>query len=856
MKKHFIFCLTGLAAATALAGSGFAATVPAGTSPQSLLQTRFVSHLEELNLQPLVQQAAADHAKGPEAGLFRSAEIFTQWGSYASHPEEQFKLGQEFVGDVQAYFKASGAAVDANWALNQAKFIFANIVPPLSDKIEYWSGTPKDMAALQPVAQLAHDLLKLADAKFAGTVTRLNNAVHFTDADEQVYMTAMNGQTQTGYYQAYGDYFLAISLPAAAPQRSKLLDQSIKLLQHWINSGPQSGVLYQSLLLSGKANLQNGKYGQAISDLTKAQASGAPLWVQYQAKYQQIVAILRSGDLKAAAASQASYSQWIRANKSIDVPSARMGAELLRYRILARDKTQQQAATQLVLTIVSKAPQYQDLIYQHLAGGLTGKPNFAALEPIKTLAYAWLQAHHRNNAQSLDAVNYLLADKAVPPDIRREALLIGGICNGRLGRLDQSVTMDLGFIEAKPTDPRAKNVLDVALYHLRQLNQGGGSTPGLSALTLKALDLAYNTFHEKKWALPYATQLEKAKQLAEAQKVLKTVPRTDKLYLLAHYQLVRIATIELGNLVDEKKSSTQQRQAALNLMQQCQSFLASLDQPPPGTPPDVIKEVQGYRQDIWLIQASTALDPLQDPSAAGRALNKLDSIRKSLSPRLQGVVLRYRIRQYQLSNEPQKILPLVKQYADQSSQSADDVIRGLIGQYDSESRRIQKTDPVKAQSMANDAAALLNQLIAYLQSKPGTKPDEIYTYQQIYADELVRAGHPHQAMALYKQLEGQKPQDLRNFLGVARCAYETADYSYSHSLYVRTIPKLTPGSELFWGAYIYLIRGNLRANTHRSATTQSLAQLYAIYGDQIGGKYYHSQFMQLLNTYGVSISSH
>ncbi len=199
MKNHFIVCLTGLTAVTALAGASVAATAPAGMSPQSLLQTRFVSHLEDLNLQPLVQQAAVDHAKGPAAGLFRSAVIFTQWGSYASHPEEQFKLGQEFIRDVQAYFKASGGAVDANWALDQAKFIFANIVPPLSDKIEYWSGTPKDLAALQPVAQLAHDLLKLAAAKFGGTIARLNNAVHFTDADEQVYMGLNPVRSQVFY---------------------------------------------------------------------------------------------------------------------------------------------------------------------------------------------------------------------------------------------------------------------------------------------------------------------------------------------------------------------------------------------------------------------------------------------------------------------------------------------------------------------------------------------------------------------------------------------------------------------------------------------------------------------------------
>ena len=72
------------------------------------------------------------------------------------------------------------------------------------------------------------------------------------------------------------------------------------------------------------------------------------------------------------------------------------------------------------------------------------------------------------------------------------------------------------------------------------------------------------------------------------------------------------------------------------------------------------------------------------------------------------------------------------------------------------------------------------------------------------------------------------------------------------SPWVRLIPQLEPGSEIYWQAYYYLIRCNLQANAYQDQTRAALKQLVALYGKQIGGKEYHKQFELLLHEFNLA----
>ncbi len=853
-----------------LANAGnYAAAAPAASAGQSFpgptLQTRYVMHLENLGLVNLLVQAVKEHRGTPSEPLFQSGLIYARWTSLAHHPEEQASLAPQFVAHLQAYLAANSNAtmVDGTWATNQAKFLFAYIVPPIVDRIEYWSSTAADRAKLAPVAKLSHDLLSDADGYYTQIIHKLNTATTFTHADEVVYQLASSGQAEVSYYLAYADYYTGLSLAPTDAAHKTMLDQAVKLAIKWIKPGPASGVYYQALLLAGKAQLQAAEYRSAIATLQKAQVPAGPLWVQYQSRYQQVVAMLKSGHPREAATTLNAYEAWIHAEKTIDTPGAIMGAQLLRYRILnaqasmastppvKKSALADEAAT-LALKIISTAPQYEQLIFSHLAGALPPKPVFAQLSPLQSLAYAWLQAQKKNDAPAVIAVDAILAQKDVNPAIRREALLIGGISSFRLGRLTDAVKLNLEFVKSDPRDPRAPHVLNLALYDIKQLSPAAQASAQVRSLISQALRLAYFTYHEKKWAFAYATQMQQSGHLNQAMHAFASIAPSDQFYLDARYEMVRISTNRLAQLASKKAPLEQQRRQARLLLRNCSNFLTLLRNPPSAVSASDLKRAQGYRRDIWLIQAGTALNPLRDPNRAAKALANLDRIRATLSPRLQGVVLRYRIRQYQLQNRGNRILSLVEQYAKESSQKATDIIEGLIGQYDRESRNIRYINPVKSRRLAADAAALMKQLIQYLQKAPKPKKEEIYVYRQLLAEELIRAGHGHQAMAIFKKLEHEKPQDLENFIGVARSAYATGDYNYAHSLYVRIIPQLKPGSTLFWSAYLYLIRSNQAMGKNQEATRSSLKSLHAFYGASIGGKYFHQQFEKLLASYTIN----
>jgi hypothetical protein len=372
-------------------------------------------------------------------------------------------------------------------------------------------------------------------------------------------------------------------------------------------------------------------------------------------------------------------------------------------------------------------------------------------------------------------------------------------------------------------------------------------------MTREAIGLAYETFHEKQWRFAYAVALQQAHHYRRAGKIFAAVSPRNPQYIQARYQLVRIQARQLTQLMAADQDPISIRSAARHTIHSARALVAVIDHPPAGTPADVIKQARTYRPELLMLIADTALDPLHEPLRAGTALDQLDAMSKSLSSAQRGIILRYRIRQYQLMGKSGDILPLIRRYARGTSENADDVIKGLIGQYLHESRRLRHSDKAKSQSLAANAASLLKQLIAAMSKHPKKNKLRIYVYNQLRAQELIYAGEPEKSLALYKKLEKQNPHDLGNFIGGARAAYAIPNYSLAHSLYVRIIPKLEPGSALYWEAYLYLIRSNIRRGVYRKQTVQTLKSLVAIYGSTIGGKYYHRQYNQLLRTYGLSV---
>ncbi len=841
------------------------ASAPLPPLPPNASASQVVVRLEQTHATAQIAASMQKATNPADKALFRAADIFCRWDQFNAHPAKQEKLGQEFVQAVNSYLQATGDHVDPQWSTVQAQFLLANVTRNAVNQIEFWSGTPALRQDLAPSANLARRLLTLALKHYSDVVTSLNNATTFTHADEARYTNAMNGQRDTAYYLAYADYFSALSLPPSAKARQKLLTAAIGGITPYAGA-QNSGVYYRALLLRGKAYLRNGQYNKANADLTTAQSAHAPVWLQYDARYQQVTALLRSGKYQQARSALQTFVAWTNAQPQADSVGAKMGEQLLAFRIAmasavtlknpAQRAAAMDAAIKIVSDVISKAPQYQGLIFSHLAQDITAKSDLNALPPLQVLALAWTEAQNpatANQRQALVTAQGLLDRKNLPHSIRAETTLVAAITASQLGQVELAAKLNIAFVRLAPKDPRAKHAIALALSELSQLNESRHVSAGIDKLTTEAISLDWHTFHDPQIRFPYALQLENAGQYQQAIKMFHQIPATDSLYLDAQYQLVRIRAEQLSSLVLKKAPHSRQTKAAHQLLHAASAYMTLLNHPPAAATKNSLARARGYRVNILMLEAGTAISPLRNPFRAGHYLDQLTAMEKQLSPKLRGILLRYRIRQYQLAGQSNKILPLVQKFASQSTQNAADVIKGLIGQYDQESRKYRHSDPGKARRLAANAAALLQQLITSLQTQPGKKnEDDIYAYRQIQASELIRAGEGQQAWQTFKTLEKQRPGDLTNFIGAARALYASGHFNHSHSIYVRLIPQLEPGSEIYWQAYYYLIRCNLKANAYENQTRAALKQLVALYGAAIGGKEYHKQFELLLHEFNLT----
>ncbi len=865
IRKHVVSLTFILSLNAVCVVHAAAAPAPVSVLPPNATAAQIVVQLEQPHATAKIAAGLKKAATPADKALYGAANIFCTWDQFKNDPARQQQMGTEFIKDVAAYLKSTSNSVDPEWASVQAEFILAHLTTDAVNQIEFWSGTPNLRQQLLPAATLAGKLLKIAIQHYSAVVTKLNNATTFTHADEALYTTALNGQRDSGYYLAYADYFAGLASPPAGKARQALLASAIKRISIYARS-QNNGVYYRAVLLRGKAYLHNGQYNKAIHDLTAAQSVHAPVWLQYDARYQEVTALLRSGKYAQAGAKLKTFMAWTAKQAGANSVSAKMGEQLLAFRIATasaktlKDPIQrakaQQAAEKIVSDVISKAPQYQSLIFTHLAQSIPAKADSAKLPPLQVLALAWLDAQSParvNQRQSLATAESLLKKKNLPVSIRAEATLIAAITASQLGQMELAARMNVAFVRMAPTDPRAKHAIAMALSELAQLNESRQVPASISSLTTEAISLDWRHFHDPQIRFPYALQLENSGQYSHAIKLFDAITPTDSLYLDAQYQLVRVRAQQLSAMGPKKLPETQQRAAARQLLKTASNYLHLLNHPPASAGKEALARAKNYRTNILLLEAATAIDPLRNPYRAGQFLDQLTAMQSQLSPKMRGILLRYRIRQYQLAGENNKILPLVQKFAGQSTQNSADVIKGLIGQYDQESRRLRHTDPGKSQRLAASAAALLNQLILSLQSQPGKKnKEDIYAYKQIMASELSRAGQGQQAWEIFKALEKQRPGDMTNFIGAARALFAAGHFNHAHSIYVRLIPQLEPGSEIYWQAYYYLIRCNLQANAYQDQTRAALKQLVALYGKQIGGKEYHKQFELLLHEFNLT----
>jgi tetratricopeptide (TPR) repeat protein len=669
------------------------------------------------------------------------------------------------------------------------------------------------------------------------------------------------------------------------------LAQAIEVLNEWAVDVPDNGVNFQSYLLRGKAEGEAGDWEKAKADFAKAQAEKAPNWVQYQARYQTVVANLRGGDVAGAQEQMNAFRRWIPKDNAEAVISADMLAYRVAWTVASAkiDATErrraQQAALQNVAGIIQRDGRFRDLVYEQLAAQVPEGTDVKTLYPIQQLALArWYSENQRGDtAESRSALTRALAAATAAKENaagttadKNEATFLLGVCQALLGNLKEAVGFEVEFATALPKDPRAKQMIDLALQQIGELRSAaatqpgtagmiGGLTPEMRALATKTLEISTGTFGDKQWLYAQGRMMEEAGKTAEAAKVYEKVGAEDRNYLEARYRLVALATERFSQL-EGKGSAAEQKAAATDLFAACAKFSDLLDHPPASAAAETVKAAQAYRYNVWLIEAATALTPaVRNTEVALDRLSKLDAAKEKLSETQRGTVLRYRIQAYQLAGQNEKARQVIQEYSKTGAEALGDIRSLALATVD----EIDKTaDAAETKRLASYVVELLNPIIEAATAEGngggGAKKDNAFEYRLIQAEMMVKAGQYKEAQTLASALQVEKREDIRAYMTEARAMFAQAKagggagndatlFAKSQDYFTRILARLAPGSEAFWESWLRIVE-SMEAQKGNGASAEiktRLGDLKAVYGTKFGGEKCREEFLRLARKYGV-----
>jgi hypothetical protein len=867
-----------------------AAPAPAGYTLLPHADSQLAHELLRLKQVDAIK-AQLQAAKGtPAENLWNAQLVLALWDDSAKSKDNS-GLAASYLPAVTAYLKSQPAGIDGSWALDHAQFILSKLSQPIITRMEYWSNNAKDRAALAPLASAASDLLAVAGESLDAAMKAAESRKPF---DEGLYTRTYNASVEVRYYAAWAAYFRAMAMHPAKEEapRQKILSDATAALSEWAVDEPDNGVNAQAYLLRGKIYIESREFTKAVADFGKAEVDKAPPWVQFQSRYQTVVAYLRAGEFKLAQSNLDAFKRWIPS----DNQDARLSADMLGYRVAwamadsrpdgAQQKEARLAALGILQTVIQKDPRFRELVYEQLATQIPENADPATLLPMQQLAMAFIfsQGQKGDTPESRRQLK-LAADAAVAVrnnitssvTDKSEATYLAGACNAVLGNLFEAARYNVEFAEKSPGDPRAKQMVEIALQQIGQLRkaapapangEAAGMTPDLRELSQRALHLSVDVFGDARWKYAQARMLEESGKLAEASAIYQALPADDKNYFDARYRMVTLATERFSKL-PAKTSEPDMQAAARNVFDACSSFLALLDKPPASVPADVLERAKSYRYDILIIEAATALNPaVKQTDIAIDRLTKLDAAKSQLSETQKGAVLRYRILAYQMAGQPDKAFAVVQEYAKANGQEAMGVIRSMALSTMDEINRVEPTDPAAARRLAVYVVQLLDPIIN--QSIAEKKDDTVFEYRLIKAEMMVRAGQYKDAQSLAVELQHDRPPDLRPFMTEARSIFAEAQATGDQQLYAkaqdyfeRILKRLAPGSESSWETWLRIIQsmemtrgegggGGVGEGTDAAREIrQKLSDLKGSYGSKFGGELYKADFDKLAAKYGV-----
>lgn len=541
------------------------------TGLDALSDDRLMTELANRGLEPLLERAFVINKvpKEKQDGI-RTLIALRELADPRAKltPRERQERIEEIVAGIE---QALPGMTDPRVFMQQAYVLIKHVHERDVNTLEYWGENPRTQAALRPVAQVIVKLLdKAAAAAEKQSETVANQLKGLDDPRAALAEELSNLATSAAYTKAMSDYYVALSIDKADPQRKEIATAAVDVLAEFDTPDTQIQPIVRNRM--AKLHMVAGNYEKAralfrsVADGTDVQPP-PDIAMQYEARYFAAVCDVLARKPDDAAKALSDLLAWQKTNLP---PAAEKGAAaaaaMLEYRIqslrasLAQTDEAKKAANdeavQVLLALVRERPELQGIIFEQIAGRLPEDPDVKSLDPLLLQAMVRKGEEERLKPQdqpfdksvvqrAIAAARELVAREGtggVDTETAEDALLLVAFFLDKLDRGPEAALAFLDFAKQHPRSEHAKLALDNAQAVVARLRKESVDDPGTIKAYEAFLEVAIAPpFNRTEFAFEWARRLQLNGRFREAVEYYQKVPADDQRKLAARfYEMVAL----------------------------------------------------------------------------------------------------------------------------------------------------------------------------------------------------------------------------------------------------------------------------------------------------------------------------
>ena len=821
------------------------------------------------------------------------------------------------IGDVLP------AINDPKALMEQASLLIQKGLQSDVQRLEYWGPSEAVQGRLRPVVEAVVKLLektgKVAGEKANAAAEQIKGP---GDKTNIATYDQMNGLAQmAGYTRDIVGYYLALATDPADPRRAEAAKASIDDLKQFdTDENPDRNFVRTVLGKLQMATRTPAGFDAArkrFDEVINNPAATPNLGVQFDARLNRAVVEILAGDSDAAQQQYEAFEQWLGRTLPND-PAAAAVAQILDYRVLnakaakATDDSARKAAneqaTAVLLDLIQKRPDLQDVIYEQLLPKIDESADLANLDPLLLKALMGQGQREYFKADGKADVDKLARAVAAARELERrkgQDKVSGADVEGAaflapflLQKLDKPVEAASAYLDyakhfASADPKKAETALNNAQVLVGKLRETRAEEPAVVALYERLLPLAIDApFGRRNLAFAWGYRLKQLGKPAEAAKYFAEVPAGDPNYETAQF----FRTVSLAaSLPDLPKGSDRRKAALAEVQRLADQVRADADRATAATSdPKEKLALRSRLVGITLLAAGLARTEQGDPA---RAVQLLDGFEQAVAElpnatSLMGEALLIRVQGLIALGKNAEATDALKRLLDQAEgQQALNIVLGLFDklskEYDAAAAR---GDKAAMAELASNRAALTPFLVDW--AKNSKDPDTrklTYRYSVIdaetqriaanlAADPAKQKQMREAALARFKALEGQASFDQYQAslpdaqrrsvkydpavnLNVARLEYDLGDFGDARTRFANLLQDKVVGNavireteagqvserdnDLYWEVVLKFIRSNVATKTAVPEMKAFLRRQYVLWGGRVGGTLYKPEYEAL-----------